>query len=448
MKKTSIILFSVLCIVSFGISFAYNTSDEANAEFLADKWIIVRHPGGSFLYRLDDTITRAEVIGMALKIKWITLPNDYTCKNYFSDVKYDAKNNWICRAVELAADNWLVTRANLKFRPQDKITKVEALAIMLSTKSTVIIKNIGLSEGYGYHDSDWNDPKDWQDDVMETARIGRVIAPSFIIQKYSTGLSSYEYLWDFNKSSTRAEVFAFTKKIIENSINENKYVWTFSADFWNDFSGMDDREGIVRFWFWENVVGEGIDNYRYSIVVLPKEKAYLWVWDKFAWTGLYKWKTYYMFNYMGMCWGQFLVFFTDDKVVRISSFCEEDTNTIVNQLNKINFEINTWYRLANNLDVLSIYYQLLDTWNLTNAYSFRSPAWVSEATFYSWYKNVTAVDFREETLKDLGYELDSSKHIYEFFVDMTENGVKSTYKVQSIVDLENFKINNISSVKQ
>jgi hypothetical protein len=65
-----------------------------------------------------------------LKIKWVTLPNSYYCKNYFSDVKYNADNNWICRAVELAADSWLVSKSNKTFRPQDTITRAEALAII------------------------------------------------------------------------------------------------------------------------------------------------------------------------------------------------------------------------------------------------------------------------------------------------------------------------------
>lgn len=72
----------------------------------------------------------------------------------------------------------------------------------------------------------------------------------------------------------------------------------------------------------------------------------------------------------------------------------------------------------------------------------RSPAGVSLETFQSWYKNVETVTFREDTLKSLG------DNTYEFLVDMTDNGVKSTYKVKSKVNLENFTIDNISSVKQ
>ncbi len=72
----------------------------------------------------------------------------------------------------------------------------------------------------------------------------------------------------------------------------------------------------------------------------------------------------------------------------------------------------------------------------------RSPTRVSLDTFQSWYKNVTNVVFREDTLKNLG------NNTYEFLVDITENGVRSTYKVKSKVDVANFTIDNISSIKQ
>ena|GEM_PF-1347986 len=72
----------------------------------------------------------------------------------------------------------------------------------------------------------------------------------------------------------------------------------------------------------------------------------------------------------------------------------------------------------------------------------RSPAGVSLETFQSWYKNVTEINFREDTIKNLG------DNTYEFLIDMTENDIISTYKVKSKVNVENFKINNISSVKQ
>jgi len=82
------------------------------------------------MYRLDSTITRAEVVGTALKLAGVNLPSDYRCENYYLDVAYNPVNNWVCRAVEIAADREVVSKSNNHFRPQDQITKSEVLAIM------------------------------------------------------------------------------------------------------------------------------------------------------------------------------------------------------------------------------------------------------------------------------------------------------------------------------
>lgn len=128
MKK--LFLFSLIATSMFasGVSYVWDTDDFA-AKYLANLWIITKQTNIEG-YRLGATITRAEVVGIALKIKWVSLPNNYYCKNYFSDVKYNEGNNWICRAVELAADNWLISKSNKTFRPQDTITRAEALAII------------------------------------------------------------------------------------------------------------------------------------------------------------------------------------------------------------------------------------------------------------------------------------------------------------------------------
>jgi hypothetical protein len=96
-----------------------------------------------------------------------------------------------------------------------------------------------------------------------------------------------------------------------------------------------------------------------------------------------------------------------------------------------------------SVDVLRAYYDnLSDLSSRSYAYSMRSPVVESLATFESWYKNTESVTFREDTLKSLG------NNTYEFLVDMTDNGAKSTYKVKSKVNLEKFTIDNVSSVTQ
>lgn len=64
MKK---LLLSSLILTSI-VAFAYTQVDVDNANYLASKNIITQQSTAAG-YRLDDTITRAEVAGIALKVK-------------------------------------------------------------------------------------------------------------------------------------------------------------------------------------------------------------------------------------------------------------------------------------------------------------------------------------------------------------------------------------------
>ena len=131
MKKLFFISIAFSMLFSLSGVLAYTKADVEFATFLADGNFIVRQSSNTD-YRFQDTITRAEVIGIALKMKGIELPSNYTCKNYYSDVSYNSTNNWICRAVELAADNGIITRYNSRARPQESISRSEALAIIMN----------------------------------------------------------------------------------------------------------------------------------------------------------------------------------------------------------------------------------------------------------------------------------------------------------------------------
>lgn len=123
MKK---LLLSSFALVSIAV-FAYTQQGVNNAIFLAEKGIVTKQSDPKN-YRLDDYITRAELVGISLKLKGTALPENYQCKKYFSDV---TANDWICRAVEIAADEGLISRANKTFNPQRNITRSESLAIIL-----------------------------------------------------------------------------------------------------------------------------------------------------------------------------------------------------------------------------------------------------------------------------------------------------------------------------
>jgi len=67
----------VLCLLSFAVCIgvevlAYTTADVSNASYLATKRIITTQSTTAG-YRLDDNITRAEVAGIALKLRGTTL---------------------------------------------------------------------------------------------------------------------------------------------------------------------------------------------------------------------------------------------------------------------------------------------------------------------------------------------------------------------------------------
>ena len=181
------------------ISLAYNQTDVDNANYLAEKNIITPQSTESG-YRLDDTITRAEVVGIALKIKWITFPENYQCKKYFSDT---IKNDWICRSVEIGADIELISRTNKKFRPQDKITRAEAFAIIY--KSSWLS---GLAENYHFST---DEGEQWQKDLFyKIYNLGFTLSWT---TKEELGVG-IKYFWSPNKVATRSDIFAFSSQIL------------------------------------------------------------------------------------------------------------------------------------------------------------------------------------------------------------------------------------------
>ena len=102
----------------------------SDANVLADFGIISRKTS-LVDYRLESNVLRQEVIGMAMKLSGITLPTEHICKNVFKDVTNVKPNNWICRAVEIAVENGIVSNANKNFNPESNITRAEALALLM-----------------------------------------------------------------------------------------------------------------------------------------------------------------------------------------------------------------------------------------------------------------------------------------------------------------------------
>ena len=217
LSRSVMILSGVVCLSAF----AYTSEDTAIANSLADANIIVDQRTNPAAYRLDDTITRQEVIGMTLKLKGIALPNNYACKGYFTDAIFSKTHadSWVCRAVELAADRGLITRDSAKTRPSDKITKAEALALAWKG-SGLSIENHDDEDGTFYDSSDKPAEK-WQENLLQTALEAGVIT---IDQDASSGV--LKLLWKHNDAATRKQVFAIiaTLQTIKKASEQTMYL--------------------------------------------------------------------------------------------------------------------------------------------------------------------------------------------------------------------------------
>jgi hypothetical protein len=132
------------------------------AEYLADKHVIVRQrPIENYV--LSDRVLRQEVVGIALRltagnfrnIETINLPDPYTCENIFLDIKQNLPNSWACRSVEIAAKNGIITKNNKHFRPEEDITRAEAIAMVLSGVKMMPKTDVS---------------RPWQEVVMETSK--------------------------------------------------------------------------------------------------------------------------------------------------------------------------------------------------------------------------------------------------------------------------------------
>ena len=98
-----------------------------SAEFLASKGIIEKQYLSPDAYRLDDPISRKEM--MKIVSQTASLPR-VACRNSFSDVV----NDWACAYIEAALMRWFIAR-NENFRPEAYISQAEALKLLLQARN-------------------------------------------------------------------------------------------------------------------------------------------------------------------------------------------------------------------------------------------------------------------------------------------------------------------------
>lgn len=145
-------------------------------------------------YSCERDITRAEVVGMGLKIQRKEIPKDYECQYKYSDIK-PGMPSWICRAAELGFERKVITSTNKNFFPDRKESRAAAFKVLMNSVCMKTVKDVSWFSG---------DPKvqKWQKEVIETA------------QKYGlTKRSDSEFQPD--RPIYRQELFLVASKVMD-----------------------------------------------------------------------------------------------------------------------------------------------------------------------------------------------------------------------------------------
>jgi len=191
-----------------GTGFAAKTELES-AQKLATMGVI--NSGSSAAdFGLSNTITRKEMMKVILNLSGKSVPD--TCKGTFSDVA----NDWGCKYIEAGLANGFIA-ANASFRPDDTISKAEAMKLVLGARG--IEKSVSTS--------------DWQADWMNTALENGLIASS-----YSDHNSSALRGWIFGVGAAeaggdvmvKAEGDVMIKDEADVMVKEDKTSWYIDYD--------------------------------------------------------------------------------------------------------------------------------------------------------------------------------------------------------------------------
>jgi hypothetical protein len=167
MKK--ILIATFLFAVQVLSLFAYTSDHESAANFLAQKGIINDQSLYPVAYNLDDNITRREMLKVMMNLSGKSVTD--SCLGKFSDMK---STDWGCKYAEAALSNNFIA-ANSNFRPDDSVTQIEALKMIMQAK--------GIEK---------NTAADWRDGYKSKA--------------FSEGLISESYL-EYDLQALRAWIF-------------------------------------------------------------------------------------------------------------------------------------------------------------------------------------------------------------------------------------------------
>jgi len=199
-KKISTILIILCCSLTYTFALTSSQSEIEAANSLWNRWIINNHSDNPWKYNLNDNVLRQEIAAVARGVAG--LDKKKICENEFLDVSANLPNDWACNNIEVLVDNDLISK-NKTFRPEENITKSEAVAML--------IKSIGFDFSYNPNGI-WN----WQEQVVLFA------SRNWLIENFT----------DYNTDATRWWVFKFADSTIkkDEEIKEQYKQWYYSDE--------------------------------------------------------------------------------------------------------------------------------------------------------------------------------------------------------------------------
>jgi len=193
MFKKIISLAMIIAVVSTTFSaFWYTNSQLEAANSLSQRSTIKDHKNNPEAYNLDSNVLRQEIALISRRVSGFK--ENTWCKNTFSDISTTMPNSWVCKNVESLVDNNLISK-NSSFRPEDSITKSEALIMF--------IRSIGF-------DFKIKDVNAWQKEVV-----------SFAVSKWVV-----KNFTDYNTLAQRGWIFEIANfSIVVKEEEVKKWIW-------------------------------------------------------------------------------------------------------------------------------------------------------------------------------------------------------------------------------
>ena len=144
-------------------AYADNGAQVEAANALAAKGYINDHSDNESAYNLNQNVLRQEIAAVARGVAG--LDKKSSCDNSFADTSATTPNTWACYSVEALLDAGLIA-ANDNFRPEAKISKAEAVGMMVKA---------AFGDEYSY---DSSNSASWQEQVVAFA-VSKGVVSSF-----------------------------------------------------------------------------------------------------------------------------------------------------------------------------------------------------------------------------------------------------------------------------